>query len=144
MPEAITFIGNLGNDPELKFTPTGKAVANFSIGDTPRYKDASGEWKDGETVWLRASIWGDAAENVAESLTKGTRVIARGKLKQRSYEKDGVQRTVIELAVDEIAPSLKFARAKVTRTPAKGGGNFGGSAPAADAWGGADDDSPPF
>ena len=114
---AITIVGNLTDDPELRFTPSGSAVANFTIAHTPRTFDKlTNEWKDGETLFLRANIWREAAENVAESLTKGMRVIATGKLKSRSYEtKQGEKRTVIELEVDEIGPSLKNASAKVTR-----------------------------
>ncbi|WP_334173454.1 single-stranded DNA-binding protein [Sinomonas sp.] len=126
----ITVIGNLTNDPELRFTPSGSAVANFTVASTPRTFDRqSNEWKDGETLFLRASIWREAAENVAESLTKGMRVIVSGRLKSRSYEtKEGEKRTVIELEVDEIGPSLRYASAKVNRTQRSGGqgGNFGG------------------
>ncbi|KRE68530.1 single-stranded DNA-binding protein [Arthrobacter sp. Soil736] len=128
----ITVIGNLTNDPELRFTPSGSAVANFTIASTPRTFDRqSNEWKDGETLFLRASVWREAAENVAESLTKGMRVIVNGRLKSRSYEtKEGEKRTVIELEVDEIGPSLRYANAKVNRTQrsgAQGGqGGFGG------------------
>ena len=137
----ITVIGNLTNDPELRFTPAGAAVANFTIASTPRTFDRnSNEWKDGESLFLRASIWREAAENVAESLTKGMRVIASGALKQRSYEtKEGEKRTVIEFEVDEIGPSLKYANAKVNRTQRNnsGGGfkssNTGGFGGAADA-----------
>jgi single-strand DNA-binding protein len=124
----ITVVGNLTNDPELRFTPSGSAVANFTIASTPRTFDRqSNEWKDGETLFLRASVWREAAENVAESLTKGTRVVAQGRLKSRSYEtKEGEKRTVIELEVDEIGPSLRYASAKVNRTQ-RGGGGFGGN-----------------
>jgi single-strand DNA-binding protein len=123
----ITLIGNLTNDPELRFTPSGSAVANFTIASTPRTFDKnSNEWKDGETLFLRASVWREAAENVAESLTKGMRVIASGALKSRSYEtKEGEKRTVIEFEVDEIGPSLRYANAKVNRTQ-RSGGNGGG------------------
>lgn len=119
----ITVIGNLTNDPELRFTPSGSAVANFTIASTPRTFDRqSNEWKDGETLYLRASVWKEAAENVAESLAKGMRVIVSGRLKSRSYEtKEGEKRTVIELEVDEIGPSLKYANAKVNRTQRNGG-----------------------
>ena len=119
----ITVIGNLTNDPELRFTPSGSAVANFTIASTPRTFDRqSNEWKDGETLFLRASVWREAAENVAESLTKGMRVIVSGRLKSRSYEtKEGEKRTVIELEVDEIGPSLRYANAKVNRTQRSGG-----------------------
>jgi single-strand DNA-binding protein len=126
----ITVVGNLTNDPELRFTPSGSAVANFTVASTPRTFDRqSNEWKDGETLFLRASVWREAAENVAETLTKGTRVIVQGRLKSRSYEtKEGEKRTVIELEVDEIGPSLRYASAKVTRTQRSGGGQggFGG------------------
>jgi single-strand DNA-binding protein len=114
----ITVIGNLVSDPELRFTPSGSAVANFTIASTPRTFDRqSNEWKDGETLFLRASVWREAAENVAESLVKGTRVIVSGRLKSRSYDtKEGEKRTVMELEVDEIGPSLRYANAKVNRT----------------------------
>lgn len=129
----ITVIGNLTSDPELRFTPSGSAVANFTIASTPRTFDRqSNEWKDGETLFLRASVWREAAENVAESLTKGMRVIVTGRLKSRSYEtKEGEKRTVIELEVDEIGPSLRYANAKVNRTQrgsgqgGQAGGGFG-------------------
>ena len=118
----ITVVGNLTDDPELRFTPSGAAVANFTIASTPRTFDkASGEWRDGEALFLRCSLWRDAAEHAAESLTKGMRVIATGSLKQRSYEKDGQKRTVIELDVEEIGPSLKYATAKVTKANRSGG-----------------------
>lgn len=136
----ITVVGNLTADPEMRFTPSGSAVANFTIASTPRTFDRqSNEWKDGETLFLRSSIWREAAENVAESLTKGMRVVAQGRLKARSYEKDGQKRTSYELDVDEIGPSLRYATAKVTRKPSAGfGGNNGGgnTAPAGDTWGG--------
>ena len=114
----ITVTGNLTNDPELRFTPSGSAVTNFTIASTPRTFDKqSNEWKDGETLFLRSSVWREAAENVAESLTKGMGVIAQGRLKSRSYEtKEGEKRTVIEFEVDDIGPSLKYANAKVNRT----------------------------
>lgn len=120
----ITVIGNLTNDPELRFTPSGSAVANFTIASTPRTFDRqTNEWKDGETLFLRASVWREAAENVAETLTKGTRVVCQGRLKSRSYEtKEGEKRTVMELEVDEIGPSLRYASAKVTRNQRSGGG----------------------
>lgn len=125
---SITIVGNLTNDPELRFTPAGAAVANFTIASTPRTFDRqANEWKDGETLFLRASVWREAAENVAESLTKGTRVVAQGLLKSRSYEtKEGEKRTVMELEVEDIGPSLKYASAKVTRTPRSGGNGNGG------------------
>ncbi|MDR6989108.1 single-strand DNA-binding protein [Paenarthrobacter nitroguajacolicus] len=165
----ITVIGNLTNDPELRFTPSGSAVANFTIASTPRTFDRqANEWKDGETLFLRASVWREAAENVAESLTKGTRVIVSGRLKSRSYEtKEGEKRTVIELEVDEIGPSLRYANAKVNRTQRsnnQGGGNTGGfgnqpntgqparqedpwaanSSANAGSWGNGPDSEPPF
>lgn len=124
----ITVIGNLTGDPELRFTPNGAAVANFTIASTPRNFDrASGEWKEGETLFLRASVWREAAENVAETLKKGTRVIAQGRLKSRSYEtKEGERRTSMELEIEEIGPSLRFASASVNRNQQRSGGNFGG------------------
>ena len=126
----ITLVGNLTADPELRFTPSGAAVANFTVASTPRTFDRqSNEWKDGDTLFLRCSIWREAAENVAESLTKGTRVIVTGRLVQRSYEtREGEKRTVYELQVDEVGPSLRYASAKVTRAQRSGGGGggFGG------------------
>ena len=132
----ITLVGNLVDDPELRFTPSGAAVAKFRVASTPRYLDkATNEWKDGESLFLQCNIWRQAAENVAESLTKGMRVILTGRLKQRSYEtKEGEKRTVFEVEVDEVGPSLRNATAKVTRTQRAAGGNAGGggfSAPAA-------------
>jgi single-strand DNA-binding protein len=123
----ITVIGNLTADPELRFTPSGAAVANFTIASTPRSFDRqSNEWKDGDTLFMRCSIWREAAENVAESLTKGTRVVAQGRLVQRSYEtREGEKRTVVELQVDEIGPSLRYASAKVARAQRSGGGGGG-------------------
>ncbi|WP_328645497.1 single-stranded DNA-binding protein [Amycolatopsis sp. NBC_00348] len=126
----ITVIGNLTSDPELRFTPSGAAVANFTVASTPRTLDKqSGEWKDGEALFLRCNIWRQAAENVAESLTRGARVVVQGRLKQRSFEtKEGEKRTVVELEVDEIGPSLKYATAKVNKVSrgGGGGGDFGG------------------
>jgi len=125
----ITVVGNLTADPELRFTPSGAAVANFTVASTPRTFDKnSNEWKDGEALFLRCSVWRQAAENVAESLQRGTAVIVQGRLKQRSYEtKEGEKRTVIELEVDEIGPSLRYATAQVTRASGGGGGgSFGG------------------
>lgn len=125
----ITIVGNLTADPELRFTPSGAAVANFTVASTPRSFDRqSNEWKDGETLFMRCSIWRDSAENVAESLHRGTRVIVTGRLKSRSYEtKEGEKRTVIELDVDEVGPSLRYASAKVTKAERGGsGGGFGG------------------
>jgi len=128
----ITMIGNLVDDPELRFTPSGAAVAKFRVASTPRYLDkATNEWKDGESLFLQCQIWRQAAENVAESLTKGMRVILSGRLKQRSYEtKEGEKRTVFEVEVDEVGPSLRNATAKVTRTQ-RAGGSGGAAAPAA-------------
>ena len=126
----ITIIGNLTSDPELRFTPSGAAVANFTVASTPRAFDRqSNEWKDGETLFMRCSVWRDAAENVAESLQRGTRVIVTGRLKSRSYEtKEGEKRTVVEMDVDEVGPSLRYASAKVTKTQrGSGGGGFGSS-----------------
>jgi single-strand DNA-binding protein len=165
----ITVIGNLTADPELRFTPSGAAVANFTVASTPRMFDRqTNEWKDGEALFLRCAIWREAAENVAESLTRGSRVIVQGRLKQRSFEtREGEKRTVVEVEVDEIGPSLRYATAKVnkasrsggggggfgsggggTRQPAQTGGGTGGddpwgSAPASGAFGGGDDE-PPF
>ncbi len=123
----ITIVGNLTGDPELRFTPSGAAVANFTIASTPRSFDRqTNEWKDGETLFMRCSVWREAAENVAESLTRGTAVIAQGRLQSRSYEtKEGEKRTVLEMQVDEIGPSLRRATAKVTKAQ-RGGGGFGG------------------
>src|SRR3982750_2287069 len=118
----ITVVGNLTADPELRFTPSGAAVANFTVASTPRSFDRqSNEWKDGDTLFLRCSIWRQAAENVAESLHRGTRVIVQGRLRQRSYEtREGEKPTVVELDVDEIGPSLKYATAKTTKTTRSG------------------------
>ena len=167
----ITVIGNLTADPELRFTPSGAAVANFTVASTPRMFDRqTNEWKDGEALFLRCSIWREAAENVAESLTRGSRVIVSGRLKQRSFEtREGEKRTVVELEVDEIGPSLKYATAKVNKASRSGGGgggfgggggasrqpaaqSSGGSAASEDPWGSAPasgsfaggDDEPPF
>ena len=153
----ITVVGNLTADPELRFTPSGAAVANFTVASTPRiYDRQSGEWKDGEALFLRCNIWREAAENVAESLTRGSRVIVQGRLKQRSFEtREGEKRTVYELDVDEVGPSLRYATSKVSkvsRSGGGGGGGFGGqsqgqsSAPAEDPWASAPpaDDEPPF
>lgn len=124
----ITVIGNLTADPELRFTPAGAAVANFTVASTPRVFDRnSNEWKDGEALFLRCNIWREAAENVAESLTRGARVIVSGRLKQRSYEtREGEKRTVVELEVDEVGPSLRYATAKVSKAGRGGGGGGGG------------------
>jgi single-strand DNA-binding protein len=167
----ITVIGNLTADPELRFTPSGAAVANFTVASTPRTFDRqTNEWKDGEALFLRCNIWREAAENVAESLTRGARVIVSGRLKQRSFEtREGEKRTVVELEVDEIGPSLRYATAKVNKASRSGGGGGGfgggggsrqpaaqssgggsaggedpwGSAPASGSFGGGDDE-PPF
>ncbi|MFD1828991.1 MULTISPECIES: single-stranded DNA-binding protein [Streptomyces] len=146
----ITVVGNLVDDPELRFTPSGAAVAKFRVASTPRIFDRqTNEWKDGESLFLTCSVWRQAAENVAESLTRGTRVIVQGRLKQRSYEdREGVKRTVYELDVDEVGASLRNATAKVTKTAGRGGqggggggwgggpggGQQGGGAPAGDPW----------
>ena len=126
----ITVVGNLTDDPELRFTPNGAAVANFTIASTPRtFNRQTSTWEDGDALFLRCSVWRQAAESVAESLQRGMRVIAQGRLRQRSYEtREGEKRTVIEMEVDEIGPSLRFATAKVTRTQRSGGGGggFGG------------------
>ena len=157
----ITMIGNLVEDPELRFTPSGAAVAKFRVASTPRYLDkATNEWKDGESLFLQCQIWRQAAENVAESLTKGMRVILSGRLKQRSYEtKEGEKRTVFEVEVDEVGPSLRNATAKVTRTQRAAGGaaapaaadTFGddpwaaaSTSPAGGGWGTSTTDEPPF
>ncbi|CAB4336407.1 unannotated protein [freshwater metagenome] len=160
----ITMIGNLVDDPELRFTPSGHAVANFTVASTPRNFDKNtNEWKDGDTLYLRCSLWRQPAENVAESLTKGMRVILSGRLKQRSYDtKEGEKRTVFEVEVDEVGPSLRYATAKVTKTTRQGGAGGGFSAPAnesvnEDPWAAAstspaaggwatstNDDQPPF
>ncbi|MET7795421.1 single-stranded DNA-binding protein [Streptomyces decoyicus] len=126
----ITVVGNLVDDPELRFTPSGAAVAKFRVASTPRTFDRqTNEWKDGESLFLTCSVWRQAAENVAESLTRGTRVVVQGRLKQRSYEdREGVKRTVYELDVEEVGASLKNATAKITKTSGRGGqgGGFGG------------------
>ena len=124
----ITLIGNLTADPELRFTPSGAAVANFTVASTPRTFDRqSGEWRDGDAMFLNCSVWRQAAENVAESLTKGMRVVVQGRLKSRSYEtREGERRTVFEVEVEEVGPSLRYATAKVTRSSGGGGGNYSG------------------
>ncbi len=129
----LTMIGNLVSDPELRFTPSGAAVAKFTVASTPRYLDkTTNEWKDGDSLFLQCQIWRQAAENVAESLTKGMRVIVSGRLKQRSYEtKEGEKRTVFEVEVDEVGPSLRNATAKVTKVARQTGGGY--TAPAAAA-----------
>ncbi|WP_112276255.1 single-stranded DNA-binding protein [Lentzea terrae] len=160
----ITVVGNLTADPELRFTQSGAAVASFTVASTPRTFDRqSGEWKDGEALFLRCNVWRQVAENVAESLTRGSRVLVTGRLRQRSFEtKEGEKRTVVELEVDEIGPSLRYATAKVNKVSRGdgGGGGFGGGgqqsrsggAPADDPWGSAPPagssggfaDEPPF
>jgi single-strand DNA-binding protein len=126
---SITVVGNMVNDPELRYTPTGQAVASFRVASTPRFRDqASGEWKDGEALFLSCNVWRQAAENVAESLQRGMRVIVSGRLKQRQYEtREGEKRTVYEVEVDEVGPSLRYASAKVAKSNRSGGpGGFGG------------------
>ena len=152
----LTVVGNLTGDPELRFIQSGAAVVNFTVASTPRTFDRqSNEWKDGDTLFMRCSLWREAAENVAESLTKGMRVIVTGRLVSRSWEANGEKRTVTEMQVDEVGPSLRYATAKVTRTQ-RGGGNGGGfsggggsSSPAGgsdnDPWASAPaSDEPPF
>ena len=151
----MTLVGNLVEDPELRFTPAGQPVARFRIASTPRYRDGkTGEWKDGEALFLTCQVWRQAAENVAESLTRGMRVIVTGRLQQRSYEtKEGDKRTVYELAVDEVGPSLRSASAKVakvTRASTGGTGNGGRGQAEPDPWAsegqsaGGYSDEPPF
>jgi single-strand DNA-binding protein len=151
----VTVVGNLTADPELRFTPSGAAVASFTVAASSRYLDRqTNEWKDTDPVFMRCSVWRQYAENVAESLTKGTRVIVQGRLKQRSYEtREGEKRTVVEMEVDDVGPALRYATAKVTRTArgegGGGGGGFGGggAAPVDDPWasaGPAGGDEPPF
>ena len=125
----ITVIGNLTADPELRFTPSGAAVANFTVASTPRTFDRqSGEWKDGEALFLRCNVWRQAAENTAESLTRGMRVIVSGRLRQRSFEtREGEKRTVMEMEVDEVGPSLRYATAKVNKATRQGSGGYGAS-----------------
>jgi single-strand DNA-binding protein len=125
----ITIVGNLVDDPQLRYTPTGQAVANFRVASTPRFLDRNtNEWKDGDSLFLSCNVWRQAAENVAESLQRGMRVIVNGRLRQRSYEtKEGEKRTVYEIEVDEVGPSLRNASAKVTKSSrSTGGGGFGG------------------
>jgi single-strand DNA-binding protein len=142
----ITVVGNLTEDPELRFTPSGAAVAKFRVASTPRTLDRnSGEWKDGEPLFLQCNIWRQAAEHVAESLHRGARVIVTGRLRQRTYEtREGEKRTVFELEVDEIGPSLRYATAKVQKMSRSGGsgGGFGasGNAPSQSGGGGFADD----
>ena len=135
----ITVVGNLTADPELRYTQNGLPVANFTIASTPRNFDRqANEWKDGDALFLRCNIWKEAAENVAESLTRGSRVIVTGRLRQRSFEtREGEKRTVYEVEVDEIGPSLRYATAQVTRSQSRGqGGGFGGGQPSGQSdWG---------
>jgi len=135
----ITVVGNLVDNPELRFTPSGAAVAKFRIASTPRvFNREANEWKDGESLFLTCSVWRQAAENVAESLQRGMRVIVQGRLKQRSYEdREGVKRTVYELDVDEVGPTLARATAKVVKNPAGGGQASAGQSPTQDPWAGA-------
>jgi len=155
----ITLVGNLTADPELRFTPTGAAVANFTVASTPRTFDRqTQEWKDGEAMYINCAAWRNLAENVAESLTKGSRVIVTGRLRSRSYEgREGERRTVFEIEVDEIGPSLRYATAKVTRTTSSGGSWQNNAAqpsqpdwqatsptPENDPWANAQSDEPPF
>ena len=141
----ITLVGNLVDDPELRFTPSGAAVAKFRIASTPRTFDKqSNEWKDGESLFLTCNVWRQPAENVAESLQRGMRVIVQGRLRQRSYEtKEGEKRTVFEVEVDEVGPSLRSATAKVTRAQRSGGpgGGFGGGQQGG-GWGGGSQSGP--
>jgi single-strand DNA-binding protein len=137
----ITIIGNLVNDPELRYTPTGQAVATFRVASTPRFMDRqTNEWKDGDSLFLSCNVWRQAAENVAESLQRGMRVIVSGRLRQRSYEtKEGEKRTVYEVEVDEVGPSLRNASAKVNRTARSGtggGSGFGGGSSGSGGQGG--------
>ena len=150
----MTLVGNLVDDPELRFTPAGQPVAKFRIASTPRYRDSkTGEWKDGDSLFLSCTVWRQVAENVAESLTRGTRVIVTGRLQQRSYEtKEGEKRTVYELAVDEVGPSLRNASAKVSKVTRTSGGEAQaarqGAGAGADPWAseapGGYSDEPPF
>ncbi|CAL8976131.1 MAG: single-stranded DNA-binding protein [Actinobacteria bacterium] len=133
----ITLVGNLTADPELRFTPSGAPVANFTVASTPRTFDrTTNEWKDGDAMFLNCAVWRQAAENVAESLTKGMRVIVQGRLRSRTYEtREGEKRTVFEVDVEEIGPALKYATAKVTRSSGGGGGSYsGGSSGSGGGW----------
>ena len=145
----ITLVGNLTADPELRFTPSGAAVANFTVASTPRTFDRqSNEWRDGDAMFLNCAVWRQPAENVAESLQKGMRVIVQGRLKSRSYEtREGEKRTVFEVDVDEVGPALRYATAKVTRTTSggggsrpSGGGGYGGGNTGGSSGGGAGED----
>ncbi len=132
----ITIIGNLTDDPDLRFTPSGAAVANFTVASTPRFYDKNaGEWRDGDALFLRCSIWRQAAENVAESLQRGSRVVVQGRLRQRSFEtREGEKRTVFEIAADEVGASLRYATAKITKTTRGSGGGGGGQSAGNDPW----------
>lgn len=150
LPE-VTVVGTLTGDPELRFTPSGAAVANFSVAcNDRRLNRDTGKWEDAGTTFLRCSIWRDYAEHVAESLSKGDRVVVIGRLRQREFEKDGEKRTVFELDAEEVTPSLRFATAKVQRVSRDGGSaggksgwrESGGKAPADDPWGGSEDPAP--
>jgi single-strand DNA-binding protein len=158
----VTIVGNITQDPELRFTPSGAAVASFTVASSTRVLDKqTNEWKDGDTLFMRCSVWRQYAENVAESLQRGMRVIVTGRLKQRSYEtREGEKRTVVEMEVDDVGPALRFATAKVTKASRGGGGGYGGGSSSGgsgsggssfggdDPWatpaGGAADDEPPF
>ena len=145
----ITIVGNLVGDPELRYTPTGQAVATFRVASTPRYMDRqTNEWKDGDSLFLSCNIWRQAAENVAESLQRGMRVIVQGRLRQRSYEtKEGEKRTVYEIEVDEVGPSLRNASAKVSRSERHTAGSAAAARPGGgdDPWAsGSQSDEPPF
>lgn len=144
----VTVVGNLTEDPTIRFTPQGVAVASFTVASTPRMLDKqSGSWQDGDPLFLRCNIWRQAAENVGESLTRGTRVIVTGRLRQRSYDtKEGEKRTVIELEVDEVGPSLRYATTKVNKVARSGSGGGGfGQAGGDDPWGsGGSGGEPPF
>jgi single-strand DNA-binding protein len=136
----VTVVGNLTDDPELRFTPQGVAVANFRVAVSPRFKDANGQWKDGETSYFRINCWRQLAENVAETLTRGSRTIIVGRLKMRQWEtQEGEKRSVVEIEADEVGPSLKWATAKVERTSR---GGSGGASSGSDDWGGADAPAP--
>ena len=141
----ITVVGNLTSDPELRFTASGAAVASFTVASTPRTLDKpTNEWKDGDALFLRCSVWRQAAENVAESLHRGDRVMVTGRLKQRSFEtKEGEKRTVVEVDVDEVGPSLRYATAKVNKA-SRGGGNFGGAGSSGGSFGGGSSSDDPW
>ena len=140
----VTIVGNAASDPELKFLPSGQAVTNLTIASTPRVKNRqTDQWEDGETLWVRGAVFGQAAEHVAESISKGTRVIATGRLKVRSYEtRNGDKRTDIELAIDEIGPSLKYATARVTRAQRGGGRSDDWGTSASGGWDQTSNDAP--